>query len=447
MFSKFKQKLQDLPVAIKVTLWYTIFLGIIFAAIMAFTVKYTEGMRLSLAHENLRENIEETVEKPHKFHAYDDGVYMVQYDVHNVKLRGRTPAGMPELPPQFTTPEIQIVKSGSQEFHYYDVKLRNNTWLRGVISINKTMQRSQRYLLRLLIMLPLFMLIAAIGGYKIIKRGFKPVKQISATVKAIGTTADLSTRINIGPGQDEIHTMAQTFNNMLDKIQGSVQREKQFSADVSHELRTPVAVIMSESEFGKDYTETVEDAKASFTSIFKQAQNMTALINHILELARMKNSNNSTLPQEEINFSDLVSSTLQTYEALAENKNIKLSATVTPMIAVQGNLHLLQRVLPNLLDNALKFTTDTIFVTLTATQEKALLRVQDNGKGIAPADLPKIWDRLYQANSARHKDDNSGLGLGLSFVVEIARLHQGRVYADSTLGVGSIFSLELPLKS
>ncbi len=444
MFSKWINKIPPLPIALKVTLWYTLFMGIIFACVMAYTVRFTESMHLSLAHDSLEEALDEAQRKPHKFHGYDDGVYLAHYSASNILLRGQQPPGMPTVPFNKHS-EIKMLQEGKQEYQYKDLALNDGTWLRGAIATSTQLQSSRRYLWGLLLALPVFIILAALGGYRIIKKAFQPVKQISTAANDIGTTKDLSTRILLGPGRDEIHTMAEAFNTMLDRIEGSVQREKKFSSDVSHELRTPVAVIMSESEYGKDYTTSIEEAKEGFASIFRQSQGMSKLINQILELARMENK--PKLTKEEVNLSQLTEDLATTYTLLAQAKGITLTTEITPNLRVLGQSQLLQRAIANYLDNALKFTRDRIKLSLKQKDTKAYLTVEDNGCGLAPEELEKIWHRLYQSNTSRHKDEESGLGLGLSLVAEIAKLHQGRAIATSTLGKGSIFILEISLQS
>ena len=438
-------KLRDLPVAVKVTAWYTIFMAIIFIAVVSFTAKFTENFRIQAAAVALQKQVDDAARHPDKFDDHEDDVYISVYDGKHIKLKGKLPAGLPpELPPR-PGMGVQKFMQDSKEYRYYDVPVlqRNGEprLMRGVIALDKINRRTDLFLLGLLLGLPLFILIAALGGYKIIKRGFQPVGVISATAQEIGDTNDLSRRIDIGAGGDEIHQMAGSFNKMLDKIEDSVTREKRFSADVSHELRTPVAVIMAESEYGKDCAATLAEAKEGFTSIHKQSQKMTALINQLLELARLGTRANVTM--EPLDFSQLVRETCADYQVLTEAKKIILHTELQPGVKLTGNGPLLQRVVANYLDNALKFTRSRITVTLTSVQGKTRLSVADDGCGMNARELAQVWDRFYQADSSRSKETNAGLGLGLATVAAIAKLHQGKVGATSEPGQGSSFYLEV----
>ena len=291
--------------------------------------------------------------------------------------------------------------------------------------------------------MPFFILLAAVGGYRIIKRGFRPVEVISATARQIGEEQDLSRRIELAPGKDELHQMAGTFNTMLDRLEESMQREKQFSSDVSHELRTPVSAIMAESEYAGSYAESLDEAKESFRTIHAQSKKMSVMINELLELTRMEKPDAVRL--EPLDLTQLLRDTLQDYRLLASQQDIRLTADLPDHAApVRGHAILLQRAVGNLLDNALKFTRSTILLSLQEKQDSYVISVQDDGQGMAPDAVNKVWERFYQADASRNRKTNKGLGLGLSFVAQVLKIHHGKYHAASTPGKGSTFSLELP---
>ena len=269
---------------------------------------------------------------------------------------------------------------------------------------------------------------------------FRSVQAISEAARAIGETGDLSQRIPLGDGKDEIHQMGHTFNWMLAQLEEQLEREKHFTSDVSHELRTPTAVIMAESEYGKDYTETVAEAKEEFQHIFQQSRRMSRLINQLLELSRLDSRKDLVLGP--VKLSQLVTETLEDYQKLPAAQNFAWKLQVKPDLTVTGNDQLLARILGNYLDNALKFAKHTIQVSLCQEKGRVVLAVSDDGPGIPPEDLPRIWNRLYQADPSRNKKQNLGLGLGLSFVAAAAKLQKAQAGVTSTLGKGSTFTLK-----
>ena len=266
---------------------------------------------------------------------------------------------------------------------------------------------------------------------------------ISATARRIGEEQDLSRRIELAPGKDELHQMAQTFNTMLDRLEASLEREKRFSSDVSHELRTPVAAIMAESEYAGAYAESVDEAKESFRAIHSQGKRMALLIQQLLELARLEKPD--AVQKELLDWARVTTDSLQDYRLLFRQKGISLTTGIPAGPApVRGNAILLQRALGNLLDNALKFARSTVTLTLEDQGATYRLSVRDDGLGMRPEEMARVWDRFYQADASRSHRTHQGLGLGLSFTALVLSLHGGKYRVMSTPGQGSTFLLELP---
>jgi len=156
------------------------------------------------------------------------------------------------------------------------------------------------------------------GGYLIIRSSLKPVRDMTETAEAIAHSNDLSKRIYIEEGTDEVHKLGKIFNEMLETLENSSKRERQFSSDVSHELRTPISVVMAESEYGAKYTDSIEDAKESFEVIERQSKRMASMINQILELARL--DSRLEIPKQEVKLSEKIKHTLEDYKILFDNK-------------------------------------------------------------------------------------------------------------------------------
>ena len=444
MFSRFRQKIDRIPVTVKVTILYTLLITMISALALSFIVQYTSGLRISQEKIDLQKHVINIAKHVEPFAEFDEGIYMVHYDREGNYLEGLFPPGFPEAIP-FDENDVEALHYERQNFLYYDMRLTgtktHGEWLRGIMPITHIYDGSRAMLRAIRLALPFFFLIAIAGGYYITKRGFRPVEEISRTVRSIGEERDLSKRIKIDSGGDEIHQMAATFNEMLDKIEEAVTREKRFSSDVSHELRTPVAVIMSESEYGKDYIGSIDEARTSFNSIFTQSQRMSQLINQLLELARIGNPED--LPMLPCDLSSLANEiAAQTPTAPPDGQPCRLLTDIAPGITLTGNAPLLRRAVINLIDNARKFTTDEIRFSLRQQKDHIRFAVQDNGPGIAPGELPKIWDRLYQTDAARGSS-RSGLGLGLALVQLITRAHGGKAWAESEPGKGSTFYIEI----
>ena len=287
---------------------------------------------------------------------------------------------------------------------------------------------------------PLFIAFVAFVGYKIVKNAFKPVKKISETALEIKKSKNFSRRIDLDYGEDEIHKMASTFNEMLDTVEEVFIHEKQFSSDVSHELRTPITVILAQSDYALDYIETLDEAQESFEVINRQAKKMTNLINQIMELSKMERQNE--IEKDKINFSNIILQLLEDYKNLLENGNIELITNVEKDLRIQGNKIMLERVFLNILMNAVKFTKTNIEVSLTREDKTAVLKIRDNGIGISEENKKFIWERFFQVNDSRNKEENKGSGLGLSMVKKIVDLHSATIDLESELEQGTCFTIK-----
>lgn len=240
-----------LPVSIRVTLWYTLFLALVLAVFTGAVLEMAEDHERRDAGKDLIKAVDKASQDPEHFRPYDKNVYLSLRDPQGKLLSGMEPEGMPALPPRFNRGPQKIVIDG-QSYHYVDQPIRPALrqpgtvlspqplpWIRGILPDEIYARRYQVILLTALISLPLFLLLIALGGYRIIRHSFAPVQAISEAARAIGETGDLSQRIPLGDGKDEIHQMGHTFNWMLAQLEEQLEREKHFTSDVSHELRTP----------------------------------------------------------------------------------------------------------------------------------------------------------------------------------------------------------------
>ena len=452
LWQKALQKLRNLPVSIRVTLWYTLFLGILLVVFTSVLLKLAEDYQRRESGKALIHSVEKATLHKGKPEYYRKGVYLSLRNFQGDLLDGLEPEGMPHIPVMLNQGPKKVVING-QSYHYLDQPLapkdgetlpeRPEIWVRGILPDNTYTKQYQIFVLMSLVGLPLFLVLVAAGGYKIIRHSFAPVKAISQAAKAIGETGDLSQRIPLGEGQDEIHQMGHTFNWMLAQLEEQLEREKRFTSDVSHELRTPTAVIMSESEFGKDYTDDVAEAKEEFAHIFQQSRRMSHLINQLLELSRL--GNQKTVSLAPVNLSQLTAETLEDYQKLPAAQSLHWLADIAPGVTVRASDQLLMRMLGNYLDNAVKFAATTIQVTLHQQDGHVRLTVTDDGPGIPAEDQDKVWNRLFQADPSRNKKQNMGLGLGLSFVAAAAKLQKAKVGVSSKPGE-TVFWVEFGLK-
>jgi histidine kinase len=433
---------EDFPITVKITLWYTVFVVVLIFILLTSSFAIADKMTGDVNQRELtgvvNEMASDMVSDPDEFDDFDDGIYFVRYNNQGIETDGMSPKGF-DLTLKQSENAVSIYKKNGEKFYYYDKKIdgSDGEWVRGIVPVNKLSEEVNRMLLTILILSPLLLIIIIYGGYKIIKKALRPVAKISDTATEIQKNGDFSKRIEIDDGQDEIHKMANAFNEMLNSLENFYLREKQFSSDVSHELRTPVSVILTESQYSLDYADTMEEAKDSFSVIQRQAKRMSELINQIMELSKIEKQ--TGIPSDKINLSETVEKILGDYKNLFVEKNIEMTKKIEENISMTGDKIMIERLFDNLLNNAMKFTRDKINVKLYSEDEKCVLEVEDNGIGISEQDKELIWKRFYQVNDSRNKKINKGFGLGLFLVSKIIEQHGGTIDVESILNEGTKF--------
>ena len=442
MKNKINKIWENFPITVKITLWYTAFIVILIAIMLTGSFTIADKMTGDLNQRELMESVvemaSEMVSNPDEFDDFDDGIYFVKYNNAGIEMAGMSPRGF-DLTLNFSENTVKTYEKDGGKFYYFDKKINTpeGEWVRGIIPVNKLTNEVNRMLLIILISSPLLLLIIVYGGYKIIKKALNPVAKISGTASEIQKNGDFSKRIEIDEGKDEIHKMATAFNEMLNSLENSYIREKQFSSDVSHELRTPVSVILTESQYSLEYADTLEEAKDSFSVIQRQAKKMSELINQIMELSKIEKQ--FIIPTKKINFSEIIEKILLDYKNLIDKKNIKISKDIKENIFIIGDKIMIERLLDNLLNNAMKFTKNEIKIKLYSENENCILEVEDNGIGMSEEFKNLIWGRFYQINDSRNKKINKGFGLGLFLVSKIIEQHNAVINVESELNKGTKF--------
>ena len=442
MKNKINKIWENFPITVKITLWYTAFIVILIAIMLTGSFTIADKMTGDLNQRELMESVvemaSEMVSNPDEFDDFDDGIYFVKYNNAGIEMAGMSPRGF-DLTLNFAENTVRTYEKDGGKFYYFDKKINTpeGEWVRGIIPVNKLTNEVNRMLLIILISSPLLLLIIVYGGYKIIKKALNPVAKISGTASEIQKNGDFSKRIEIDEGKDEIHKMATAFNEMLNSLENSYIREKQFSSDVSHELRTPVSVILTESQYSLEYADTLEEAKDSFSVIQRQAKKMSELINQIMELSKIEKQ--IIIPTKKINFSEIIEKILLDYKNLIDKKNIKISKEIEENIFIIGDKIMIERLLDNLLNNAMKFTKNEIKIKLYSENENCILEVEDNGIGMSEEFKNLIWGRFYQINDSRNKKINKGFGLGLFLVSKIIEQHNAVINVESDLNKGTKF--------
>lgn len=446
-----------LSIKLRITLWFTAFI----VALAAGTLTGLFALGERTAQQALRAELVDVAEDSlqeltaldgmlvidEDLNYFQDGVYLLLFDEGGHPLFGRLPPGLSASLP-FEDGGFQTYQTETVKWNIYDTLYRlegyGGVWVRSVTSATGTENAFDSLNRLAMIVLPLLALIAAVGGYLLINRGFRPVRRIIQTAELIGDGSDLTRRIGLPEGKDEIHTLAAAFDRMFDRLEGSFQREKQFTSDASHELRTPVAVILTQCEAALENPELSPDTREALEGIQRQGRHMSALISQLLTLARA-DKGHQRLKEEPVDMSLLAELVTEELNEAAQARGMQLHLEVEPSVTVLGDETLLMRLWLNLVENAIKYGRENghIRVRLIAREGRAMGEVEDDGPGIPAEELNKIWERFYRVGGGKH----DGSGLGLNMVRFIAQAHGGEATARSTVGEGSVFSFWMPVKA
>ncbi|MEV6024662.1 HAMP domain-containing sensor histidine kinase [Streptomyces sp. NPDC052036] len=291
----------------------------------------------------------------------------------------------------------------------------------------------------LLYVLPL-VLIAAVGvSWLVIGRTLRPVERMRAEAAEI-TGSDLHRRIPEPESDDEIARLARTLNTMLDRLEASADRQRRFVADASHELRTPLTAVRTSLEVGLAHPDRAPWPELAARAVTETTR-MQRLVEQLLLLAR-SDANTLVARQEQVDLATLALGLAATFDG-----RVPVDVHGAEPVVVTGDPDQLARLLGNLIDNATRYAVGRVEVTIRrAEQTTALVQVRDDGPGIPPADRERVFDRFVRLQASRTRTgQDSGAGLGLSLVRDIATAHGGTVAAaDPGPAGGALLEVRLP---
>ncbi len=449
--------MSGLSIRMKVTAWFTALMALLAALVLVFLYLVGQssvqtGLRNQLVN-TITSNLDEIEYDDGRIEPDDDldyfigGVYLSIYDEEGRLLYGRIPSTYQGMQP-FRDQTMQRFSDGGVVWNIYDVQYDisgyGQVWVRGILSSEGSNSAFSTFFHLACLALPVLVLLAALGGYYMIGRAFLPVRHIIQSAEQINSGNDLSLRIGLGAGEDEIHQLGETFDRMFDRLEDSFARERQFTSDASHELRTPLSVILSQCDYSLSEEQTKEEYIRALSTIQSQAGKMSALISQLLTLARADRGQDKLL-RETLDLSCLTEMVSLQIEEAARKKNITVHTEIAEGLMVQGDETMLMRLLLNLMENGVKYGREggNLWIKLKRQDDGILGIIRDDGIGISQEHLPKIWDRFYQADPSR-SSFGSGVGLGLSMAKYITEAHGGSITVQSSLGEGASFFFRLP---
>lgn len=283
--------------------------------------------------------------------------------------------------------------------------------------------------------------VAFFMGWLIAEHAVKGIKEVSRIASEI-EKGNLDRRVCVSAQGDEIAQLVNTFNAMLDRIRVLIFEMTEMTDNIAHDLRSPLAHIRVISESVLSNDKTPDEFKSAASDTIEECDRLLQMINSTLDVAEAEADTFQNAKQK-VNITQLVEDACELFEVLAENKAIKLVCRVDKNCYLYGNTQNLQRMLANLLDNALKYTLENgrVDVALICNENNIEIRVMDSGIGIPNKDHARVFDRFFRCDQSRTHD---GCGLGLSFSRAVARSHGGDIFLSSNLQEGSCFTIKLP---
>jgi len=299
------------------------------------------------------------------------------------------------------------------------------------------------FLRSLLFLAPVGVGFTALVGWQFTKRALHPMKDLAVAARKIDIQ-QLQQRLPVRGAGDEVDDVARAFNDTLARLENSVDQMKQFTASISHELRTPLTALRGEAEVALLEAHSVEEYRRVLASQLEEFDKLTQMVNQLLILARAE-AGEIHWTDQSVDLSALAVSLAEQMEPIATAKNVHLQEQINPGIIVRGDSNWLERVILNLLDNAIKFTGEggKVRLRLNAERGQAVLRVEDTGAGIPAEAIPHVFERFFRAEPSRSKHVE-GVGLGLALAKWIVEQHHGQIEVESRPDQGSCFTVRLP---
>jgi heavy metal sensor kinase len=342
-------------------------------------------------------------------------------------------------PTDITTPygRLKIVSSAivSPDGHPYVLQVG--------VSLNSMDTALSRYRDLLLLLTPLALLTTAAAAWWLAGFALAPLTRVAVAAGDIDVTT-LERRLPTRHVEDELEQVTRSFNATLGRLQHSIGEMRQFSTALAHELRTPLAALRGEIELALRGSRDLAVQQALGSQI-EEIDRLTRLIDHVLTLARAE-SGQIPLTFGAVDLGTMAASLVDQLEPVAGARSVQLQCESTPSVVARGDAGWLERLLINLLDNAIKFTHEggCVVVRVSRDGQHARLDVIDTGIGMTPDVSAQVFERFYQADPSR-SSPAGGAGLGLSLVQWIVDRHQGKITVESVLGHGSTFSVKLPM--
>jgi len=315
-----------------------------------------------------------------------------------------------------------------------------------ILQIGASMEDHSRFLESFknifLITMAFLVIMAGAIGWIVAKHALSGLEEITQTAKMI-SDGEFEKRVPIKSKSSEIDLLGNAFNQMLDRIQLLLKGMKEFNDNIAHELRSPITGIRGVSEIALTTATQLDEYENMAAGTIEECDRLLDMINTMMVISKTE-AGISEHPVEEIDMAEVVKKACALFQPLAEEKNISIKIKIEDECIIRGDIHMLQRMIANIIDNSIKYTNTfgAIDISLYMEEEKTIIiSVKDTGVGIAEKDLSNVFNRFYRCDPSRSK---AGMGLGLSLAKAIANAHGGDISVQSIPHTGSTFRITLP---
>jgi heavy metal sensor kinase len=284
---------------------------------------------------------------------------------------------------------------------------------------------------------------AWVGSNWIARMALSPVETLGQTAANVSAQS-LDTRVFLDAPYHEFQQLAQSFNNMFERLQRAFESQRRFVGDAAHELKTPLTAMKGNMEVGLQRERSTEEYRDLLSTSLGQVERLVRLVKSLLTLTQFSGEH-LPIDLKPVLMEPLIKELVSELSILAEDKGCLFTSHIQEVPKVLGDAGQLKQLVINLLDNAIRHTPQggSVTVTLQSSADKVRLTVEDTGSGIATEHLPHIFERFYRADPARDRE-SGGTGLGLAIAKEIALAHNGIINVQSEVGKGSVFTVSLP---